>query len=124
VEIPEVHEAIKGCVDLLNHKWDPKIYCSVSEWRNLMGICEWQYVGSRVREFDEQGQDSDCIKYGMAALWDADQAMRDSISERENPTGFLASPFNWFSGGASRLRPSGAYRTVLMEPYGALPRKC
>jgi hypothetical protein len=40
----------------------------------------------RVREFDEGGDDADCIKYRMAAIRQDWQAEKDAVEEREHPT--------------------------------------
>jgi hypothetical protein len=55
-----------------------------------MWIWERHCIDSTVREFQEHGQDSDCTKYRMEALWEADQAMRDAINHREHATDCLA----------------------------------
>jgi hypothetical protein len=90
VETLGVYDAIKGCVDLLEHGWDQQYYCTVPDWRNLMGVWKRQCTQTTIREFEEHGQDRDCIKMRMLAIWEADQAMRDGISQREHPTGFFA----------------------------------
>jgi hypothetical protein len=41
------------------------------------------------REFEEGGQDWDCIRLRMAAICEGNPAMADAIEARENPTGFL-----------------------------------
>jgi hypothetical protein len=79
-ETPEVHDAIKACVDLLEHEWDQQYYCTVPEWWRLMRVWTKQCTQTTVREFEEHGQDSGCIKMRMLAIWEADQAMRDGIS--------------------------------------------
>jgi hypothetical protein len=40
----------------------------------------------RVREFDEEGEDADCIAYRAAAIRQAWQAERYAVEEREHPT--------------------------------------
>jgi hypothetical protein len=67
-----------------------KYYCMISEWRNLVN--EWQRNGiqAQIREFDEEGQDGDCLKMRALAILEADQAFRDGIDQREHPTRFLA----------------------------------
>jgi hypothetical protein len=43
-----------------------------------------------VRKFEEDGQDSDCIKMRMLAIWEAQEDMTSGISERDHPSTFLA----------------------------------
>jgi hypothetical protein len=90
IETLDVHHALKAYADLIGHGWDQKYYCTVEEWRSLMGAWQRQCIQAQIREFEEEGQDSDCIKMRMLAIWEADQAMRDGVADRDHPTGFLA----------------------------------
>jgi hypothetical protein len=49
---------------------------------------------------------------------------RRSVNPRGIGFRYILNGVSIEQGGASRLRSSGGYRTVLMEPRGALPRKC
>jgi hypothetical protein len=42
-----------------------------------------------MREVEEDGQDLDWIKMCMLVIWEADQAMRDGVANRDHSTGFL-----------------------------------
>jgi hypothetical protein len=89
VERDEVHQALKSCADIAGRGWDPKVYCALPEWRSLMKARVRQCIQAHVREFQEEGLDSECIKMRMLAIWEADEAVRDGVSQRDHPTGFL-----------------------------------
>jgi aspartate/tyrosine/aromatic aminotransferase len=90
IETPEVHDALKASADVITQGWEAKVYCTVPELINMMGIWKQKGAQTTVRELYEEHQDADCMRMRMAAIHEASQAMAYAISARENPTGFLA----------------------------------
>jgi hypothetical protein len=89
-ETLDVHHVLKACADLIGHGCDQKYYSTVPEWRSLMGEGQCRCIQAQVPEFEEEGQASARIKMGILAIWEADQAMRDGVANRDHPTGFPA----------------------------------
>jgi hypothetical protein len=88
LETYEVREAVKACADLITKGLDKDIYCKVESWRRLTDT--WKTRGSAmvVREFEEDGDDSDCAGFRAAAIREAWQAEIDAVNEWTNPTTF------------------------------------
>jgi hypothetical protein len=69
--------------------FDIDAMCNLDEWRKFMRTRLRQRTEERFRKFDEE-LDEDAIKMRMLIVWEADEAMRDGVSERGRPTAFLA----------------------------------
>jgi hypothetical protein len=90
VETEEVHYALKGCGDIIRYRQQANVMISTPAWQRFMGTWKSQGTAGQIREFDEEGLDADCIKMRMLGLWEADEAMNSGVSERDQPTTFLA----------------------------------
>jgi hypothetical protein len=120
VETPEVHDAIKGCADLLLHGWGQKVYCTVSEWINLMEVWKQKCTQTTVREFEEHGQDSDCIKMRSLAVFEHCFPL-NLIHEPKRHDVPLNRNRMMYSGTAPcRSRPSGSNGHSLTHPTTVL----
>jgi hypothetical protein len=89
LETPELLYAARTCADIITQRLDKTIYCQLDEWRHLMDT--WKIRGSAmiVREFEEEGDDTDSVGFRAAAIREAWQAEKDAVEEREHPMVFL-----------------------------------
>jgi hypothetical protein len=56
----------------------------------MMGTSKRKGTQMTVREFDEDRSDGDCIRFHIAVIWEANQAMADAIEARDNHIDCLA----------------------------------
>jgi hypothetical protein len=63
VETLEVRQAVIACAAIITGGLDMEVFCQLEEWRHLMDT--WKERGSqmRVREFEEHGEDEDCVGF-------------------------------------------------------------
>jgi aspartate/tyrosine/aromatic aminotransferase len=85
VETEETHHALKGCADILDHRWKKEVYITLPTWRNFMATWVRKGTQGTVRQFDEEGLDRDCIKMRMLAIWEAEEATRSGEESWNNP---------------------------------------
>jgi hypothetical protein len=60
----------------------------------MSGCCgQWTWQNKRIqgnyRKFEED-QDADFVRMRMVAMWEAQETMERGVSERDNPSTFLA----------------------------------
>jgi hypothetical protein len=65
-------------------------YCKLDGWRRLMDMWKLRRSAMVVREFEADGDDTDCACFRGAAIREAWQAEKDAAEERECPTTFPA----------------------------------
>jgi hypothetical protein len=88
IETEEVHRALAATADIMAMNGQDKTItsCSVPEWCGSMNT--WLSYGTMgtVREFEEERQDSSCIKMRMLATWESQEGMTSGVSERDHPS--------------------------------------
>jgi hypothetical protein len=67
---------------------DVSFHCEYS-WRNLLLTRKSQSLTVKLREFDE-GLDGPLVKMRMISILQAQETMERGVSERDNPSTFLA----------------------------------
>jgi hypothetical protein len=89
IESEDVHEAWGECVYIKEHNLDPSTQIRDEHW--FSAYCAWIQRGysGMFREFDEEGQNSECIEMRMQALWSAEEMTRAGIYFWEHPEEFL-----------------------------------
>jgi hypothetical protein len=70
-------------------KLDIDAMCQLDERRHFMRPWMRQHTIGEFRKLDEES-DAHAITVRMLALWEADEAMRDGVGDRDHPTDFLA----------------------------------
>jgi hypothetical protein len=90
LEPQEVLYAVKACAHIITQGLDKEIYCRLDEWRKLMDAWKTRGSAMTVREFEEEGDDADCVCFRVAAIREAWKTEKDAVEEREHPTVFLA----------------------------------
>jgi hypothetical protein len=88
----EVHRKLAASAHIMAMRGQDMttMYCSIPEWCRFMNTWLSQGTMGTVREFEEEGQDSDCIKMRMLAIWEAQEAVTIGVGERDFPSTFLA----------------------------------
>jgi hypothetical protein len=85
IDTTEAREAVKMCADIIVQGWDNTYYCQLESWRRLMGTWKRQGSSMSVREFEEEGDDSDCAGLGLAASREAWQTEKDAVEMWNDP---------------------------------------
>jgi hypothetical protein len=88
-ETPEVQDALKPTRDIVFRNWDGKTYCNIPQWQRLIETSMTCGSNVQVRQLDEE-IGYECAKMRMLAIWEAQEAMMNGVSQRDNgPTDFL-----------------------------------
>jgi hypothetical protein len=75
---------LKRCADIVSHGWDEDQYCHHEGWKEVMTVWKDRQIQATIREFDEEGADSENGPFQGLALRDAIQAVRDGMQERDS----------------------------------------
>jgi hypothetical protein len=59
VETKAMYQALNSCADIVSHGWDIDQYCQHPGWTRAMTLWKDQQIQATIREFDEQGVDSE-----------------------------------------------------------------
>jgi hypothetical protein len=86
LETPEVMFAVKACADIITIGLDWQVYCQLDGWRCLMNTWKDRRAQMTSREFEEDGDDADCLGYRAAAVLEAWKVEKDAVEEWEHPT--------------------------------------
>jgi hypothetical protein len=87
VETLAVHQALGSCADIVSHSWDMNLYCQHEGWQRVMTSWKDQEIQGTIREFQEEGADSENVPLPGLALREAIQAVSDGVSQRDPPEG-------------------------------------
>jgi hypothetical protein len=82
VETREVLAGVKACADIITMHLGTQAYCQLKSWGDL--IDTWMNKGQqmRIREFQEHGEDGDCVAFRSAAIRQARKAEQYGVVEQ------------------------------------------
>jgi hypothetical protein len=89
LECDDVCAALKECQDMERKQLDPAVYVNSPQWREM--LMEWRRKDVRglYRTVDDE-LDRNFFRMRSIAIWDALETMEHGVSERDNPSTFLA----------------------------------
>jgi hypothetical protein len=70
-------------------RFDPIKYTNSPEGREILSEWKYQGVQGEYRRFEEE-KDAGFIKMRLITIWEAQETMERGVSERDNPSTFLA----------------------------------
>jgi hypothetical protein len=71
VETLAVHYALGSCADIVAHNWDMEMYCQHQGWRRVMTSWRDSEIRATIREFQEEGVDSENVPLRGLAIREA-----------------------------------------------------
>jgi hypothetical protein len=83
VETTAMYQALKSCADIVSHGWEVDQCCQHLGWRIVMTTWKDQQIQATIREYDEQGVDSENRPLRGLAMREAIQAVRDGMHTRD-----------------------------------------
>jgi hypothetical protein len=89
MESGDVAYALMDCEKMAQQRFDPIQYTNSPQWREMLVV--WKYNGiQRVCRPFYQSLDEPFIEMRMIAICEAEETMHRGVSERDNPSTFLA----------------------------------
>jgi hypothetical protein len=79
VETPVVYQTLGSCADIISQGWEVDQYCQDPSWKRVMTTWKDQQIQTTVREFDEEGLDSENGPLRGLAMREAIQAVHDGM---------------------------------------------
>jgi hypothetical protein len=85
----DMDQAFDGGRKMIEDHADPVPHMTPVQWRDMFQVMSQMGIHGEIRKFDEEG-DADFIRVSMVAAWQPEETMQRAVSERDNPTTFLA----------------------------------